>query len=592
MHSGSSLQELMRRAHLACTLVVAGVLAGLRPGYAQVDSGERIPEVTQTYALVNARVVQAPGQILDRATVVIRDGLIVRVAPGADIPFDAERIAADSLSVYAGFIDGLSHAGIPEPKDEPDRERPEDPGNPPDSEAGIQPDRDVRTMLDASDKRIRDLRAIGFTAAHVVPRGRMLPGKGAVILLAEGSANDLVVRGDASTYAQLAPARRMYPATDMAVLAKWRQVYRDARRARRIEQLYRDNPVGLERPRYNPAHYALFPVIGGTQPVFFLTEGVLDLYRTLALQDELGFPLVIAGLEQSYAALDVLKTAGHPLILTLGLPKKPDAAKEPESPETPAPADAPAELPRIAELEYDASFRTLSHLDIAAEKKNLEARRQKEYERHAGNAALLYEEDLAFAFTSLDTEPANIAGNIRTMIEHGLPEEAALEALTTEPASILGVSAVMGTVEPGKMANLVVTDGPVFDEDSKVRMVFVYGQKFEFESAPADTASSDLAVEGTWSFVVSGPDGDVRGKIVLEERQGAWTGNITHEMSSTAFALGSIEVIGNKVSFTFDEPNLGPVAVSLTVTGDRIEGSVTAADLDAMSLAGDREPEQ
>ena len=581
----------MHKAHLPYLLVVATVLIGLRPGYAQVDSGERIPEVTRTYALENARVIQAPGRMLERATVVIRDGLIVSVSPDAGIPFDAERIAADSFSVYAGFIDGLSHAGIPEPEDEPDRDRPEDTGNPPDSEAGVQPDRDVRTMLDASDTRIRDLRAIGFTAAHVVPRGRMLPGKGAVILLAEDSANDLVVRGNASTYAQLAPARRMYPATDMAVLAKWRQLYEDARRAQRIEQLYRDSPAGLERPRYNPAHYALFPFVGGTQPVYFLTEGVLDLHRTLALQDELGFPLVIAGLKQSYAAVDLLKAAGHPLVLTLGLPKKPAAEEEPEDPETPAPADAPAELPSVAEPDYDASFRTLSYLDIAAERRNLEARRQMEYERHAGNAALLHEEGLAFAFTSLDTESADIAGNIRTMIEHGLPEEAALGALTTEPANILGVSAAMGTVEPGKMANLVVTDGPVFDKDSKVRMVFVYGQKFEFESAPADTASSDLAAEGTWSYVVSSPDGDVRGRIVLEERQGAWTGSITHEMSSTAFALGSIEVSGNKVTFAFDEPNLGPITVSMTVTGDRIEGSVTVADLDAVPLAGDREPE-
>ncbi len=581
----------MPSARLACSILVAAVLAGFRPGYAQVDSGERLPDVTRTYALENARVVLAPGLVLERATVLIRDGLIAAVAPDGDIPFDAERIAADSLSVYAGFIDGLSHAGVPEPEDEPNPERPDDPGNPPDSEAGIQPDRDVRTLLDASDKRIQDLRAIGFTAAHVVPRGRMLPGQGAVILLTDGNSNDLVVKGNASTYAQLAPARRMYPGTDMAVLAKWRQLHHDARRAQQIERLYSDNPTGLQRPRYDPAQYALFPVIDGTQPVYFRTEGVLDLHRTLALQEELGFSLVLAGLEQSYAAVDVLTTAGHPLLLTLGLPKEPTSHPEPEATEAPTPSDAPAELPRVAEQEYDASFRTLSYLDVAAEKKNLEARRQKEYQRHVGNAALLHEAGLEIGFTTMDTRSADIEGNIRKMIEHGLPEEAALGALTTGPAGILGVSAIMGTVEAGKMANLVVTDGPVFEEGSKVRMVFVYGRKFEFEAASADSAGAGVVVEGTWSFVVSSPDGNVRGKFVLEEQQGAWSGSITHELSDTALTLGSIEIVGSRVSFAFDEPEMGPVVVSLTITGDRVEGEAIVAEFGAMPITGNREPE-
>ena len=129
-------------AVLSCTILLGTSVR------AQVNSGESIPDVTRTIALTNARVVQAPGQIQERTHVIIRDGLITTIAPDAAIPFDALVIPADSFTVYAGFIDGLSHTGIPEPKELPNRERPDDPAFPPPEQAGIQPQQDVRNLLD------------------------------------------------------------------------------------------------------------------------------------------------------------------------------------------------------------------------------------------------------------------------------------------------------------------------------------------------------------------------------------------------------------------------------------------------------------
>lgn len=471
------------------TLVLLPVLTPLGV-YAQRVSpatDEAVPEVTRTFALERARVVQAPGRVLERATVVVRDGLITAVGPDVPVPFDADRIAADSLTVYAGFIDGLSHAGVPEPEQDRNRQRPDDPGNPPDEEAGIQPQRDVRTLLDPAEKSLEALRKAGFTAAHVVPYGQMLPGTGAVILTAGDDARTLVFKGDASLFAQFTPARRMYPGTDMAVIAKMRQLYHEAERRQRMEQLYAEDPTDLERPAYDPAHYAFFPVLDGQRTIFFHTEDVRDLYRALDLHRDLGFPMVLTGLNQGFDAVDALRDADVPLLLTLDLPEAPqssggapDSTSAPDSTAAPS-TDAPAELPATPATAYNPDFRTSSYADTEAEKKNLEARQETVRTQYYATAATLHDAGLRFGFTSIDAKPADLMKNLRMMVDNGLPEDAALAALTTTPAEILGVSASMGTVERGKMANLVVTTGPLFEKNTRIRYVFVDGRKFELD---------------------------------------------------------------------------------------------------------------
>ena len=97
------------------------------------------------------------------------------------------------MYVYAGFIDGLSRTGVVKPKEEPsNKEKVKDPGNPPADRAGITPQNDVRSFLNPGDKSIEEFRALGFTTAHVVPFGGMLPGNGAIISLGGKSADDMV----------------------------------------------------------------------------------------------------------------------------------------------------------------------------------------------------------------------------------------------------------------------------------------------------------------------------------------------------------------------------------------------------------------
>ncbi len=560
----------------------------------QVDSGEEVPIVTRTHALINASVVRSPGHAAEQATVVIRDGLILSVGQNVVVPFDAERVDAESLTVYAGFIDGLSHVGLPVPKEEPDRERPENPAYPPDDEAGIQPQRDVQSMLDPDHKSLLDLRKAGFTAAHVVPRGRMLPGSGAVILLLDGkSTNELVVKRDVSLFAQFEPARRMYPGTDMAIIAKWRQLHHEAARRQRVEQLYAEDPTALARPSYDPVHYALFPVLDGEKPVYFNAENELDLHRILALQAELGFPVVIAGLKGSFAAIDKLNAANHPLILGLDLPPATEKKAESDSPDSTqaAPGDAAAELPEAATpQQYDPMLRTHSFEDIEAEKKNLEARLELERAKHVSAAATLHGAGLTFGLSTLGVKPSEVLSNVRRMVEHGLAEDAALAALTTNPADILGLSASMGTIDPGKMGNLVVATGPIFDEDTEIRYVFVDGKKFEIEARRRSASDSAAVVNptGTWSITVSSPDGDVHGTMVLRGSDGNWSGTLTTNMMDGTADLHDIEIEGTSISFQFHVDSVGEVTASLDITGDEFDGTVTASGLGTFPASGSR----
>src|SRR5690349_15464005 len=119
-------------------VVLAIALSGPSSLFAQENS--ELAPVSRTLAITNVNIIQAPGRKIDMGTVVLKDGLILSVGKNVSIPADAVVLKADSMYVYAGFIDGLSRVGIPKPKEDPNPPpRPKDPGNPKPEEAGITP---------------------------------------------------------------------------------------------------------------------------------------------------------------------------------------------------------------------------------------------------------------------------------------------------------------------------------------------------------------------------------------------------------------------------------------------------------------------
>ena len=301
------------------------------------QSKEEIKPVTSAYAITNANVITAPGNMMEATHIILENGVIKEIGKNVKIPGHAQVIKADSMYVYAGFIEGLSYTGVPKPENRnsdrsnqgpgnrPSGPNVKDPGNPPNDLAGIQPEVSVKSKLKVSDKSIAEKRKLGFTAAHIVPQGLMLPGSGAVILLSGEAVDDMILKEDVSLYSQFSPARRIFPATTIGVIAKWKELFRQAKISKDYKDRYQKNNLGLPRPKYNRTLEAFYPVIDGQKPVFFNTEDALSIHRAINLQKELDFPLMLAEIKQATPIIDKIKEMNIPVFLSLDLP---DEAKE------------------------------------------------------------------------------------------------------------------------------------------------------------------------------------------------------------------------------------------------------------------------
>lgn len=540
--------------------------------FAQDD--KPLAPVTRTYAITNVNIIQAPGRKVDMGTVLIKDGIIKSVGKNISIPADAIVIKADSMYVYAGFIDGLSRAGVVKPKEENNRDRPKDPGNPTPERAGITPQNDVRNSLDINEKSIEEMRSIGFTIAHVVPYGGMMPGAGSIVLLGGQSVDHMVLTQKVSFYSELIPAQRVYPATVIGVMAKFRELYRQASLSKNYETLYASNRNGLERPATDRVLEAFYPVIDKRSPVLFRSEKVLDIQRVLTLQNDLGFTLMLADVKEGWDVIPKIKAANAKTFLSLDLPeekkeeKKDDKAKKEEKPKT------------ITDLEKEA----------------LEKRKADFTAKYTAQPSTFQKAGVTFGFSTLSAKSKDIPSNLRRMIAAGLTEDQALAALTTNPAQLLGLSDRLGTIDNGKMANLVISDKPYFQEKAKVRYVFVDGVLYKQdvkEEKKGDKDGKKIEAKGSWSYSTETPQGTNTGKIKLKNDGGTYSGTITSNMSDAETEMKDLTLDGNKLSFSFDYKmgtNSVKIEVSLTLDGDSFEGSMAVGTFGSFPMKGTKDP--
>jgi imidazolonepropionase-like amidohydrolase len=569
-----------------------GVLALLVCGFSLFAQDEKeLKPVTRTYAITNVNVVQAPGKKVDMATVLIKDGLITAVGKGVAIPADAVVIKADSMYVYAGFIDGLSRAGVTKPKEEVGRERVKDPGNPAPERAGITPQNDVRNSLNPSDKSIEDLRNVGFTVAQVVPYGNLLPGQGSIVLLSGKSADQMVLVNNSSLYSELSGANGVYPNTTMAVMAKWRELYRQASQSKSYQSLYASNRAGLERPGSDRVLEAFYPVIDQRIPVLFKSEKMLDAHRILTLKSDLGFSLMMADVKEGWPVLSKIKVSGAKVLLSLDLPE--EAKKDDKK--SGSKSDKKADSTKAKEV---AKPKTAADLERDA----LEKRKAEAIANYTSQASVFSKAGVSFGFSSLSTKPKDIPANLRRMIAAGLSEDAALAALTTIPAQLLGLSDRMGTVENGKMANLVISDKSYFNEKAKVRYVFVDGVMYKLEvkeeNLPAGQAgksdpNAKVEIEGSWSTVTQTPQGSNDGKVTFKKDGSGYKGTISGGRMPAPADLTSVTLEGNKLSYSYSLSfggNSIKVEVEATVEGDSFKGNASIGPRGSFSIEGTKNP--
>lgn len=528
------------------------------------NTGER--RITGTYVITNAYVVSPSGKLQPNTSILVKDGIITGVGNNIRIPANAQEIKGDSLYVYPGFIDGGSSAGITKPKD-PDRPSNFNSASPPDEIAGITPYRNAVDQFDASSAQISEWRKAGFTMAQILPEGGMLPGKTALVIFGhKGSTN--IYSENTALYATFNSSRGMYPGTLLGVMAKFRSLYRNAELSSRHSALFASNQ-GINRPERDKVLEAFYPAMNNGLPILFAVEDDLTVRRALGLQKELGFRMILSGASDTQEIIPLLKESQTAVFLSLNLPE-------------------------------DKASKIKDDEESDEERKERIERVKTAYTKALEEAGKFEEAGIAFGFTTQGIKTGDLMKNLRLMIENGLSEEAALGALTINPARILGIDRYTGTIEQGKLANLVITTDSLFKEDSQVKHVFADGYLFEYDTktkrAKAE-ATEDVDLEGTWNYVARSPQGDSKGNMVISRDGEAYTGEITLDnpagSGQITTSMNNIEYSDNRLRFEFSIDvggNFLTFSVSGDVDGDEFEGDLSVTDLGSFPFRATKQP--
>jgi imidazolonepropionase-like amidohydrolase len=392
-----------------------------------------------THAIVGARVLTVSGASWERATIVMRDGLIEAVGPDAAPPPGARVLDGTGLVVTPGLVDALSAVGLPAaPRGAGGRPGGDASGGP----APLAPRALALERVKASD--VAKARDAGVTTALVVPREGVLPGQSAILNLAGDRPEAMVLRQPAALHLHMASASRQYPDSLMGTMAYVRQAFADAARAREAWAAWDRAPRGRKRPTYDAALLPWQEVLAGRLPLVVTCNGENDVRRALALADEWKVRVVLANAPRAARVADLLKARRVPLLVGVNF-------------------DPP---------------RTGGFFGFDEEQ---ERRRIREAE---DNPAALARAGVPFGLASA-WAPDYVAG-IRKAVERGLPAEAALRAATFGAAEALGLADRTGSLEPGKIANVVAWSGEPFAKETKARYVFVDGRLHEPEEKEGD----------------------------------------------------------------------------------------------------------
>jgi hypothetical protein len=469
------------------------------------------------------------------------------------------------MYVYAGFIDGLSRTGVTKPREENNRERIQNPGNPPPEKAGITPQNDVRNVLNPTDKSVEEFRAVGFTSGQVVPYGVLLPGSAAVVQFSGKPSDQVVLASKSGFYSELTANQGVYPGTVLGIMAKWRELYTQASQAHTYEGMYSSNPAGIERPATDRVLEAFYPVIDKKTSVVFKADKVLDAYRVLQLQQDLKFNLTIANLKEGWDVINKIKASNAKVFLSLDLPDE------------------------VKDEKKEAKTETSNDKEKAA----LDKRKKDFIAKYDGQAATFQKAGVKFGFSSIDVKSANVQANLRRMIKAGLTEDQALAALTINAAELLGMSNRLGTIDNGKIANLTITTKPYFDEKAKVKYVFIDGQPFKLEEPKKADPNAKGEIVGSWSVSVDTPQGKNSTTVTFTKDGNNYAGKVSGDMLTTPITFKKVEFDGSKLkySYTFSyEGSPLDVEVEATVAGDTYSGNATAGTYGSFPLEAKKNP--
>ena len=417
------------------------------------------------FAIKGARIVTVVGAPISSGTIVVRNGLIEAVGADVAVPATATVIDGAGLTVYPGLIDMGNSTGV-------DAAAPAAPQNFRTTEeaerfrraTNFRPGFEAAVNLRADSPELARFANAGVTSILAMPPSGIVKGQSALVNVVGpadqpqiGNVGDYrqglqVVRTPVALHVDYGggAGRGGYPASLMGVISFVRQSFIDARYQRTGQERYaKAANAGLARPNYDPALNALQPALDGKLPVAFEANAAREILRALEMAREFKLDPIVTGAGEAHEVAADLKSRNVRVIYSVNYPTR-SRALAPDADESIATLRARANAPKVP--------------------------------------AALQKAGVTFAFSGSGLrDPRDFVRNVGRAVREGLPADAALRALTADAAKIAGAGDRLGTLEKGRIANLLVTEGDIFDNAMKVKHVFVEGRMVPVDDAPAPT---------------------------------------------------------------------------------------------------------
>ncbi len=512
---------------LAATAQAAGQSSGQAPGQ----------NLHGVWAIKDVKVLVSPLRPpLDKATIIIRDGVIEAVGTAIPIPPEAEVVDGTKLLAFPGLMDGLGESLLKLPEEKPDVTKFYT-GEYTDKDRGVTPELHAYDHVNLGKATVEKYHKLGLLAANVIPARGILTGQASVFTLGDADKNKaLLLKDIALGVGFQAAGISLYPNSLMGAVAYLRQAFTDAQYFEMGSGRWLKELKGFRRPKFSPQLEILAEFARAKKPVIFLCQSQHDIKRAIGLAAEFKLDSFIADLGgEGWRVIPELQKAKSRVLCTV-------AFKVPM---------------------------TSLHGKLGKEEKE-----KAEKELYPKNPAKLAEAGIPFAFSSLGTDdPKSFLEGIQKAVEAGLPREKAIEALTTAPAAFLGLDKALGTVEPGKIANLVLAEADILAKEPKVRMVFADGEKVVLKDAKAaEGEKPTVNVTGRWEITAEGIP-----KLTLDlvQEEGELSGKLNTPFGVFDFTGGSVS--GKD---TYCEINLSvggqtiDLYISGTVEGDTMRGTI------------------
>lgn len=381
----------------------------------------------QTIAITGGRVYPVSGPVIENGTVIIQNGRITAVGSNVAIPAGAQRIDATGKWVTPGLFNASTELGLTEiGAVRATREfaaRGHD---------GIAASFRAVDGLNPASMFIPPTRKDGITTVAVIPQGGLIAGQAAVIDLVSGTASDMILRPSAAMLAQVSDAEQAQTGARGELLMRLREVLADARAyQRRRAEFERNQTRTFAASRLDLE--SLIPVLDGRLPLLVAADRASDIEAALGLAKEYGIKIIIGGGAEAWEVADKLAAAKVPVL-------------------TGAINNIPTSFATLGQRQENAGLLRRAGVDVAL----------------VGNAEGGDEE----AFNA-----RNVRYEAGYAVAYGMKWEDALRAVTLTPAQVFGVSDRVGSLQPGREANVVVWSGDPFDFATIAEHVFVRGRE-------------------------------------------------------------------------------------------------------------------